>query len=243
MDVAPGVHLIADTYVNWFLLEKNGELAAVDAGLPASWRSLYSATRLLGRTLSDLKAIVLTHAHFDHIGFAERARRDFGIPVFAHELEVDLARRPWSYQTERSPLCYAWRPGSVRVISAFAAWGAFWPEPIHELRTYQDGDVLDVPGSPRVVYTPGHTFGHCSLHLPERDALIAGDALVTLDPYTTKKGPRLVARAATADSRLALASLDRIADTGATVLLPGHGEPWFDTAAEAARQARRAGIA
>ena len=99
-----------------------------------------------------------------------------------------------------------------------------------------------MPSSPLVVFTPGHTLGHVALHLPERDAVITGDALVTHDIYTDIRGPRIVARGATADSERALASLERLAGTGAGTLLPGHGEPWTDGAEQAVKEARRAGV-
>jgi hypothetical protein len=66
---------------------------------------------------------------------------------------------------------------------------------------------------------------------------------VTLDPYTASKGPRIVARSATADTERAMGSLDAIAETGATTVLTGHGPVWREGAAEAARRARAAGIA
>lgn len=72
-DVADGVHRIGEHFVNWYLVEENGYLTLVDAGLPASWRSLLEALNAIGRSPRDIEAIVLTHAHFDHIGFAERA--------------------------------------------------------------------------------------------------------------------------------------------------------------------------
>ena len=106
---------------------------------------------------------------------------------------------------------------------------------------YTEEGELDVPGSPRVVFTPGHTYGHCALHLPGRDAVISGDALVTLDPYTGQPGPQIVAGAATADSAQAIASLDRLAATGASVVLPGHGEPWTAGVASAVELARERG--
>jgi glyoxylase-like metal-dependent hydrolase (beta-lactamase superfamily II) len=93
-----------------------------------------------------------------------------------------------------------------------------------------------------VVATPGHTVGHVSLHFADRDVVIAGDAVVTFDPYVAKKGPQIVSRAATADSERALASLDALASTGATTVLPGHGEPWREGAAAIAERARSAPI-
>jgi glyoxylase-like metal-dependent hydrolase (beta-lactamase superfamily II) len=112
--------------------------------------------------------------------------------------------------------------------------------PIKEVQRFDNGS-LPVPGSPRVVFTPGHTLGHCALHFPDRDAVIAGDAVVMLDPYTAEKGPKIVAGAATADSRRALDSLDALAETGAGTVLTGHGDPWRGGAAEAVRLARQAG--
>ncbi len=244
LDVVEGVHRIEDAYANWYLVEDGQRLTIVDAGVPTSWDSLAEALRRLGRTPADVAAVVLTHAHFDHIGFAERARRELGIEVWAPEDDVPLTRHPLQYAHDRSPLRYAWRPGALPIMTALARNRAFFPPPIEAVRRFRPGDgALPVPGSPVVVPTPGHTLGHVALSLPERDALIAGDALVTLDPYTGATGPRLVARAATADPERAFASLDALARTGARIVLPGHGAPWRDGAEAAVELARRAGIA
>ena len=72
--------------------------------------------------------------------------------------------------------------------------------------------------------------------------MIAGDAVVTLDPYTGRTGPRIVARAATADSERALRSLDALAATDAGTVLVGHGPAWTGGAREMARLARDAGV-
>jgi hypothetical protein len=73
--------------------------------------------------------------------------------------------------------------------------------------------------------------------------VIAGDAIVTLDPYTARKGPRLVARAATVDSDRNLRTLDALVATGARTVLVGHGEPWTDGVESAVARAREAGAA
>ena len=241
-DVAPGIHRVEDAHTNWYLVEEDGALTIVDAGVPhTSWPLLHDALRTLGRTTDAVHALVLTHAHFDHIGFAEQARRELGIPVLVHRDEVHLTKHPRDYARERTPLYYvATKPRALPIVVGFLRRRAFWPTPIAEVTTYVDG-TLDVPGRPRVVFTPGHTYGHCALHFPERDTLITGDAVVTLNPYTGSLGPQIVARAATADSAQALESLDSIAATGATAVLTGHGEPWRSGAAAMADEARRAG--
>jgi glyoxylase-like metal-dependent hydrolase (beta-lactamase superfamily II) len=243
-DVAEGIHRVEEAYTNWYLVEDAGRVTIVDTGFPRSWATLQKVLRTLGRSPGDVEAVVLTHAHFDHMGFAARARKELGVPILAHEREIPVVEHPRRYEHERARLPYFVRNGHFRrVLGAMTAKGALFVRGISDVRTYASGAELDVPGRPRVVFTPGHTFGHCSIHLPERGALIAGDAIVTVDPYTGKEGPRLVARAATADSQLALRSLDAIEATAAGSLLCGHGEPWTGGASEACARAREAGVA
>ncbi|MBB4664296.1 MBL fold metallo-hydrolase [Conexibacter arvalis] len=246
-DVAPGIHRVEDAHVNWYVAEADGALLLIDAGLPASRRSLARALRQLGRRVDQIAALVLTHAHFDHVGFAEFARTRLGVEVWVHDDDVPLARKPRQYTREGSTLrCLATHPDGARIVAEMGLRGAFLAPGVRVVRRFGSEPEplpLPLPGAPVPVFTPGHTLGHVALHFPDRDAVIAGDALVTLDPYTGATGPRIVARAATADSERALRSLDALAATGATVLLPGHGEPWRDGAAAAVAQARAAGVA
>jgi glyoxylase-like metal-dependent hydrolase (beta-lactamase superfamily II) len=242
-DVAPGIHRIEDAYTNWYLIDDGGRLTIVDAGVPTSWQSLHEALSELGRRPDDIEAVVLTHAHFDHVGFAERARKELGVPVYVHENDVPLTRHPWRYDFERLPLRYlATEVKALPIVASLMRNRAWLAPPIAEVQRFEDG-TLPVPGSPRVLFTPGHTLGHCSLHLPDRDTVIAGDAFVMLDPYTARRGPCIVAGAATADSARDLATLDAIAATGVTTVLTGHGEPWRGGAAAAVELARAAGPA
>jgi glyoxylase-like metal-dependent hydrolase (beta-lactamase superfamily II) len=239
-EAAPGIHRIEDAYTNWYLVEDGGGLTVVDCGVPTSWTSFEEALATLGRGKGDVQAIVLTHGHFDHIGFAERARSELHVPVWCHENDVPLTRHPTQYGHERPRALYMLRPKTLPVVAAFARARAFFPRRIARVERYSDGS-LPVPGSPRVVFTPGHTLGHCSLHFPERDALIAGDAVVTFNPYLAAHGPQIVAGAATVDSERALRSLDAVADTGAEHVLCGHGPVWHDGAEAIADAARRRG--
>jgi glyoxylase-like metal-dependent hydrolase (beta-lactamase superfamily II) len=244
-DVAPGIHRVEDANTNWYLVEDDGAVTVVDAGVPSSWESLQTALGRIGRRPADVRAVVLTHAHFDHVGFAERARRELGVPVHVHENDVPLTRHPWRYDFTRSPFAYfATQVQALPIVVEFLRTRAFWPSPVREVTRFgDDPGTLDVPGSPRVVFSPGHTLGHCALHLPDRDALIAGDALVMLDPYTAKPGPRLVARAAVADVDRNLRSLDALAATGARTVLTGHGPAWTGGVEAAVERARAAGSA
>jgi glyoxylase-like metal-dependent hydrolase (beta-lactamase superfamily II) len=237
MRVAEGVQRFEDQgLVNWYLVETDQGAVAVDAGFASAWSQVEPFA-------ARLRAVVITHAHVDHLGFAERMRREHGVPVYVPEADAQLARSPLRYaKSERLPLIYVARYGATRRLYWRALRvGAIRGDVVRDFKTYGDG--AELPGGLRAVATPGHTFGHMALHLPDRDVLFAGDALVTRDPYTDRRGPRIVARAATADSERALASLDRIAATGATSVLTGHGDPWHQGAAAAAAQAAAAPVA
>ncbi len=239
--MAPGVHWLEHAHVNCYLIEEGDEVTLVDAGLPAVHPYLMAALEVIGRRPSDVAALVLTHAHFDHIGAARRLQEELGCVVHVHPNDEYLLRHPYSYLHERPRVLYPLRyPRALPVLGAMAAAGALRVKGMDGASVLTAGEV-DVPGRPVVIETPGHTFGHCALHLPDRGVLISGDALVTLDPYTGEEGPRIVAGAATADSALAIGSLRRLEETEAGVVLPGHGEPFRGGIRAAVRRAAEVG--
>lgn len=241
MDIVPGVHRLQCGATSCYLVETEDRLVLVDAGLPATRADLVEALRRLGRRLEDVATVVLTHAHFDHLGVAaELAER--GTEVWVHADDVHIARHPYRYRPGRARLRYPARyPKSVPVLASMLRAGAWRVQGVDRLSVL-NGPVTELPDGVRVTHTPGHTDGHCIVELIDRDVVMTGDALVTLDPYTGRRGPRVVAAAGTHDPTGALASLATIAATGASTLLPGHGEVWTGGAVEAVERARAAGI-
>jgi glyoxylase-like metal-dependent hydrolase (beta-lactamase superfamily II) len=108
---------------------------------------------------------------------------------------------------------------------------------LRQVATFGDGATLDVPGSPRVILTPGHTPGSAVLHVASRNALFVGDALATYAVTTGARGPQVAPF--TADAAQAVASLARLEAVSADLVLPGHGDPWAGGIQEAVRQVRQ----
>jgi glyoxylase-like metal-dependent hydrolase (beta-lactamase superfamily II) len=113
--------------------------------------------------------------------------------------------------------------------------------PIAEVSTFSDGETLALPGNPRVVHAPGHTPGMSAVFFESRRTLVTGDCLVTRNPLTGLVGPQIAPDGLNADSAQALRSLDALAAVHADTVLPGHGDPWTQGVAEAARLAKLAG--
>jgi glyoxylase-like metal-dependent hydrolase (beta-lactamase superfamily II) len=222
--VAPGVHRLATRYENWYLLADRGRLTVLDAGLPGHWGEFSTALARLGYGPADIDAVLITHHHPDHAGNAERLRHG-GARVFSHPADA-----PYLRGEERVPkmgiIGYLWHPWYLRYAISLLANGATRTPPIAELNDLADGEILDVPGSPRVIHAPGHTAGSCALLLEQHAILFSGDALVTLDMTRGRTGPRVIRGPFTEDAEEAIRSLDVLATTGAETVLPGHGEPW-----------------
>jgi len=231
--------------VNWYLVEDGDRLTAIDAGLSSSWDEFTNWIKKRNRRVSDLEAVVLTHAHVDHFGFAGRARKEAGARIYAHQEEAPLVRHPWHpIKSERLPLFYMNHAATRRLMLEVARSG-FRNHGVKQFEEISDGEVVlgRVPGKPKVIFTPGHTQGHCAVHLEDRGVVFPGDAWVTRDPYTGTEGPRLVARSATNNVEQNLKSLEALEKIDAPLALTGHGAPWRESAAEGARQARANGAA
>lgn len=241
LDVADGVHAVEHGRTNCYLIQADDGLTLVDACFPRTWRQVADALRRLGRSPDDIAGLILTHGHFDHVGFARFLQTRFQVPVWAHPADWPIVRHPYSYRPQRPRLLYPLAypralPTQVKMIAA-GALRVPGLTPDHELLP----GPLDLPGSPVIIHTPGHTDGECVVALPDRSTVLTGDALVTLDPYTGLRGPRIIARAATHDRRTALASLTPLTELSAEHVLPGHGVPWHSGIAAAVEAAQADG--
>ena len=239
-EVAPGIHRLGNDLVNFYLVEDDGGLTLIDAGLPGFRGQVEALLGERGRALSDLDAVVLTHAHPDHVGVAE-AVRSAGAVVYVHEADAEMARTAKTPRRERGFAPYLRHPATWKLLGASLRAGGVKPTKIDEVSTFTGDTVLEVPGRPQAIHTPGHSDGHVVFHLPDRGALLVGDALCTYNPLTGRRGPQLMPGGFSVSSSQAMESLGRVEGLEANVLLPGHGEPWTEGVAAAVARAREAG--
>lgn len=240
--IADGVHRLGSSLINFYLVEDGDRLTVIDAGLPGYRKRLDAALAGLGRSLFDVEAILLTHAHADHVGFADGVRKEAGAAVHVHEADEHMARTGKTPRGERGPVPYLWRPQLWRLLAHGLPNGGLAPAKLGEVTTFgDDPGALDVPGRPRVVSTPGHTRGSVTFVLEDRGIAFVGDALCTRNPLTGREGPQIMPASFTVDVERALGSLERIEGLPVEVLAPGHGDPWTDGPEAAVELARELG--
>src|SRR3954464_10440985 len=112
------IHRCGTEIVNWYLLEEGGKVTIVDAGLPRYRPQLDEALRAIGRGIGDVEALVLTHAHIDHVGFAQKLQAERGIPAHAPAAEIPQATTGKAHKTEASFLPALFRYSTARKVVA-----------------------------------------------------------------------------------------------------------------------------
>jgi glyoxylase-like metal-dependent hydrolase (beta-lactamase superfamily II) len=224
-EVAERVYRLGTRWINFYLVEDQGEFTLIDAGYPSYWEHLVEAIDALGTSLGAIRAVILTHHHADHVGAARRLNSSTGAPVLVGAGDAWIVSG--RYPSHANPGFYrqcSWRPSGLRFLAHSAAAGGARYRPVRSVQALADDQTLDVPGRPRVIATPGHTAGHHSVALEERGVLFSGDAMASFDYVTGKRG--LGQHRLNDDRALALASLDRLDGVDAEIVLVGHGDPW-----------------
>jgi glyoxylase-like metal-dependent hydrolase (beta-lactamase superfamily II) len=226
MDVirlAPDLSFLRFPVGNAYLWQDPDGLTLIDSGVPGSARLIADAIRQLGHQPAELRRLVLTHFHVDHVGAAAEIARWGEVEVFAHRADAPFIQGkaegppPQLLDWER-PL---YEQYSVKVI----------PDPVKVDRVLDDGDVLAFGGGARAVAAPGHTPGSVALHLPGLNVLFTGDTVARTQDGAVILGVFNADPAQAADSFRQLAKLEP------EMVCFGHGEPLINDAAAKLRAA------
>lgn len=236
--VTERIHVAQTPLVNWTLVTDDSGVMLIDAGFPGHRDDVLESLDTLGYGPQDMRAILLTHAHIDHLGTAIWFAGKHGVPVYCHPGEVGHAKRDYLEQVSPVALAtQAWKPRWLAWSAEVARKGGLVRDGIPSVRALTDDIAAGLPGRPVAVPSVGHTSGHCS-YVVDR-VLVSGDALVTGHPLLRRTGPQLLPSIFNHSDPDCRRSLQVLGALDTDTLIPGHGDVWVGPIAEAARQAAR----
>lgn len=208
MEIVPGIHRVDGTWGgNVYLLLDDHELTLIDAALPGNTGKIIRYIESLGRSPTELRHLILTHAHPDHTGTIPSLLDRADLRVLVHEKEVVREEN-----------------GSLRLFYPGQLVSLPWNMPFirkifaHEL--IEEGQTLPILGGLKVLHTPGHTRGSISLYIEERKILFTGDNLIGFAKGFTRPFPF-----PGTDLKDYRRSVERLAELDFDVACVGHGKP------------------
>ena len=219
--VAEGVYRVPARAANAYLVEAPRGLVLVDSGLPGSENGILKSIAKLGMKPSDLKLVLLTHRHLDHIGSAAALKKRTGAKLASHPFEKPYAAGTLVIQ---APSAWSLYGRVVRKLTTLE----YWTLKLFRIIKFQTAHVdlaadeesvleeVGLDGS--VIWTPGHTKGSVTLFLNQSSVAIVGDLL------RARRG-RLVEPLLMENIGQTEASVKRVLDLGPQIICPGHGKP------------------
>lgn len=228
MDAIPGIYSLggrAGAHVRAFVLQDGHDLLILDTLFAAHARPILDQIEALGRTVEDVKHIIMTHGHRSHLGGLAKLAELSGAPVYGHEWEADIIAGQRAAQSvswlPHAPLqSYPFQLGNNLNISKHV------PRAVDHF--VHEGDQI---GPLRVVHTPGHSPGHLAFWWEEKRALFVGDAIVTWPRF------ELGWRGFLLNPTQHRESVRHLAEFEAEVMCTGHGDPIWSGAGERIKEA------
>ena len=167
--VITGVHVVPMGMSNAFLIEGDDGLTLIDAGYSGKEAAVFEAIRGLGRSPDQLKHLILTHGHPDHIGSAAAIVRETAARTYMHPFDIPIAQNGGPFR----PLLPA--PGLIGVLCKLFYQPHQRLEPVAINKPLTAGEILPIAGGIEVIHTPGHCAGQVALLWRPGRMLFAAD--------------------------------------------------------------------
>jgi len=207
MEVFPGIHELRGRIVNCYLVIQKDDIILIDTGLPGNSSKItkYVENNLM-HSIQDIKTIIITHQHMDHVGSLSKMKEITKAKVAIHPADADYIR---GKQTHAGPI---FSNIMVKLIQFI-----YQTKPVEPDILLNDGDLI---GGYRVIHTPGHTPGSICLYNPDNKAIFVGDNLQYKERKLQSPGKRLIP-----EPEKYKESMKKLLDVDIEVILTGHTAP------------------
>ncbi len=190
----------------------------IDGGVPNKAKELARATEKIGIKMPDIKLIVLTHGHWDHIGSVKEIKDLTVAKTALHQKEKDWLEKSMK---PLPPGVTAWGSVFSGILSVFRPMIKFPATSVDVLLGDGEFFLADYGISGRILYTPGHSMGSVSVLLDTGDAFV-GDLAMSEFPMRFSPGLPIMAE----DIQKVKESWKRLIAAGAKTIYPAHGKPF-----------------
>ncbi|HNB53442.1 MAG TPA: MBL fold metallo-hydrolase [Anaerolineales bacterium] len=210
--ILPGLYTLTNlTLGRAYLIEDPDGLTLIDVSMPASAPKILRQIEGMGRKPTDVKRILITHAHFDHHGNLPLLKQATRAQIFASALEKPTIEGKQSVpRPDPAQLTGIWK--TIRIPESSLP-------PVAVDRVVEDGDVIETFGGLQAVFTPGHAPGHMAYWQAEKRVLFCGDVIMRMTGLT------LPFAMATVDMHQNKKSVQRLAQLNPEIVCFGHGNP------------------
>jgi glyoxylase-like metal-dependent hydrolase (beta-lactamase superfamily II) len=210
--VIEGVHVVPMGKANAYLIEGNDGLTLIDAGFPGKEAAVFEAIGGVARSPDQLKHLIFTHHHLDHVGSAAAIVRKTGARTYMHPLDIPMAETGGPFRP-MSPapgllgqmMCRLFYDHNERVA------------PVAIDQPLNDGEILPIAGGIEVIHTPGHCAGQVALLWCQGRMLFAGDVGMNLMGLGDPVGFESLGDGRASQRKIARLSFDAVGF--------GHGKP------------------
>lgn len=207
MEIIPGIHQIRGKFVNCHLIIQGDEIILIDTGLPGNASKIKNYLKqALNHSPHDIKTIIITHNHIDHVGSLSNMKEITGAKVAIHPADADYIRGKEKHVG----------PNFINTIIKFLQL-IYRSKPVEPDILLQDGDLI---GEYQVIHTPGHSRGSICLYNSKNKAIFVGDNLQYNNGKLQSPGEKLIPEPEKYES-----SMKKLLKYDVEVILTGHTAP------------------
>jgi glyoxylase-like metal-dependent hydrolase (beta-lactamase superfamily II) len=200
-----------------YLIQDKGMIMA-DGGAPKKAKEFTKATEKIGINTHDIKLIILTHGHWDHIGSVKEIKEVTGAKIALHHLEKEWLEKSLK---PMPPGVTTWGHTLGKIMTVLLPLISI-PRTNVDVVIGNEGLLLDGYGIPgKVIHTPGHSPGSVSILLETGEAFV-GDMAMNKFPLRFSPGLPIFAE----DPVKLNESWKLLLDQGVKMIYPSHGEPF-----------------